>query len=763
MIRASLLLLAGGFAAQHNRVPIDPDLCMSLFVISVVLLCLRRSRWLAIFLLGFVLFMRAGTEIADARLDPQYAGDSILTQVRISDFPRRSGRTVSMRVEPVDDVRLPSHSRVTWLDSPQIPKIGERWQLELRLRRPRGNSNPGVFNLENWMFRENLQASGYVVAGKRNRLLGLVETGSAELSPLPGARRDFVDHAKSYGGDSAPVLAAIGVGARHLISREQWRRYAKTGTSHLMAISGLHIGLAAASSLALVALLSGGLRVRGNHLDRGVIGGALIAAAYAALSGFAVPSQRATIMLALVAMAFLWRRRSHPGRIVALAAMIVFLIDPISSMTPGFSLSFAAVIVLLWFARSYRRAVGSVRIYRAVASLRQLVAMQGVLLLGLMPLTVILFHRIALLAPVVNLIAVPVFSLLTVPLTLAAMVLHIADAPGSAALLRLSAVSIGVIEKIISFFAELSLADITIATAGINTWVVLLPALWVILPRGWPGRWLAIMAVFALLIHRPASPNTSCFDLHVLDIGQGLSVFVQSNQRTLVFDTGASYRGGGSAAEQLVIPFLRHRGIAAIDWLVVSHADNDHAGGVAALTGQFPIGQTYVGEPLRSGGLSALPCRAGQAWEADGVEYRFLYPKPDQRRVGNDSSCVLSVSAGQYRVLLTGDIEAVAERDLLAGLGSAAVVVIPHHGSLTSSSPAFVNRLRPELAITSAGYGNRWGFPKERVIQRWKGVGAAVLDTATSGAISLRVCAANGITRLREERQVQQRFWHDSP
>ncbi len=757
-IRASLLLLTGGFAAQHNRVPIDPDLCTWLFVTSIVLLCSRRSRRVAIFLLGFVLFMRAGMEVTDARLDAQYAGDSMLTRVRIADFPRQRDATVSMTVEPVNDMRLPARSRVTWLDPPRIPKIGEQWQLELRLRRPRGNSNPGVFSLENWMFRENLQASGYVVAGKRNRLLE-----PAELSVLPGARQRFVDHVETHGGKSAPVLAAIGVGARHLISREQWQRYAKTGTSHLMAISGLHIGLAAACALAVVALLSGALRLRGNHLDRGVVGGALTAAAYAALSGFAVPSQRATIMLALVAVAFVCRRRSHPGRIVALAATLVFLIDPISSITPGFSLSFLAVIVLLWFARGYRRPLGGVGyISRGAASLRQLIAMQGVLLLGLMPLTVILFHRIALLAPVVNLIAVPIFSLLTVPLTLAGMVLHLGDAPGSAPLLRLSAASIGMIEQIIGLFAELSLADITVATAGISSWVVLLPVLWVILPRGWPGRWLAILGVFALLIYRPATPKPSCFDLHVLDVGQGLAVFVQSSRRTLVFDTGASYRGGGSAAEQLVIPFLRHRGVAAIDWLVVSHADNDHAGGVGALTGQLPIGQTYVGEPLRSGGLSALPCRADQVWEADGVEYRFLYPKTDQRRAGNDASCVLSVSAGQYRLLLTGDIEKIAEQDLLASLEPATVVVIPHHGSLTSSSPAFVNRLRPSLAITSAGYGNRWGFPKERVIQRWKGVGASVLDTATSGAVSVRVCAANGVTRLREERREQQRFWHDS-
>ena len=700
--------------------------------------------------------MQAGNAIIDARLAEKFAGESMLTQVRITDFPKVTGVSVAMLIEPIHDKRIPLRSRVTWYDPPQIPAIGQIWEFELRLRRPRGTSNQGVFSLENWMFREQLHAAGYVVAGKRNRLL---QTGV--LSPVETYRRNFVDRARIHGDGAAPVLAAIGVGSRHLISRQQWDRYAKTGSSHLMAISGLHIGLAAATAFYLIAAFSGVLRLRGNHLDHATIGAAGMAATYALISGFAVPSQRAIIMLGLAAIAVLCRRPARPGRIVATVALLVFVIDPVSLMMPGFSLSFGAVVVLLWFARRFWRPRVGLRVY-------QLLAMQFILLLGLMPLTALIFQRIAIAAPLVNLITVPVFSFITVPLTLASMVLNPVWDAASVVLLQLSATSIRGIEWVIGEFARLPIADIFIAGVdgfgGAVLSVVLLPALWIILPRGWPGRRVAVLAVIALVLNRPAAPEHACIDAHVLDVGQGLAVVVQSREHTLVFDTGASYRGGGSAAAQVVLPFLRYKGIEAIDWLVVSHADDDHAGGVSTLVEQIEVGRILAGEDLPDVGHNVLSCEMGQYWAADGIEYRFLHPEPGKSPGGNDSSCVLTISAGSHRLILTGDIEAAGERSVLTRIPFAAtsVVLIPHHGSLTSSSPAFVNRLRPDFAIASAGYANRWGFPKERVTKRWEGAGAVVLDTASSGAVSFRLCERDGVTRLREERQQQRRFWHDS-
>ncbi len=697
----------------------------------------------------------AGNAVIDARLDAGFAGDSLLTRVRIADFPKQRGASVTMLVEAIDDQRLPLRSRVAWFEPSQLPAFGDVWEFELRLRRPHGNSNPGAFSLENWMFREKLHAAGYVVTGKRNRLL---QAGA--MSSVERYRQSFVARARYIGGTAASVLAAIGVGSRHLITREQWDRYAITGSSHLMAISGLHIGLAAAAAFFLIALLSGVCRLRGNHLDHATIGGVGMAAIYALVSGLAVPSQRATVMLGLAAFAFVSRRRADPGRIVAVVALLLFVLDPVSLMMPGFSLSFGAVVVLLWFARRY---------WRPRVGLRsiQLLVMQFVLLLGLMPMTALIFQRIAIVAPLVNLITVPVFSFVTVPVTLASMVLDPVWAAASDVLLRISAASINSIEWVIGEFAELPMTDIHIAgidgLQGALMGVVFLPALWVLLPRGWPGRWIAMLAVISLLLYKPAVPRYGCIDTHVLDVGQGLAVVVQSRGRTLIFDTGASYRSGGSAAQQVVLPFLRYKGIEVVDWLVVSHADDDHAGGTSAIVDQVEVGRILAGETLPDLGRGISTCEAGQSWRADGIEYRFLHPGPGTAFGGNDSSCVMVISAGDHRLVLTGDIETEGEKTVLARLplDAVTVVLIPHHGSLTSSSPPFVNRLRPNLAIASAGYANRWGFPKERIIRRWEGAGALVLDTASSGAISFRLCERGGVSQLREERLRQRRFWHD--
>jgi competence protein ComEC len=658
-----------------------------------------------------------------------------------------------MRLESAGDPRIPDHSHVTWFEPPQLPVLGDVWEFELRLRRPRGTSNPGVFSRENWMFRQGLQASGYVVSGPRNRL---IETGS--LSPIESYRREFVDHAVSNGEQSAPVLAAIGVGARHLISREQWDRFAKTGTSHLMAISGLPIGLASAASFGVFVLLSGLLRLRGNHLDFAVIASVITSSAYAIISGLVVPSQRATAMLGLAGLAFLCRRRAEPARIVALVALLVYILDPLSLMTPGFCLSFGAVVTLLWFSRISWQAL-------VALPLRKVIGMQLVLLFGLMPLTVLIFHRIALMAPVVNLLTLPVFSTVTVPLTLLSMVVRPIWNSAADSLLSLGAKSTRLIEWLIECFAGLPMADLTVAGGADSAiWcIVFLPAIWVVLPRGWPGRWVAILGVFSLLLYQPIRPPYSCVDTHILDVGQGLAVVMETRQSTVLFDTGRSYRGGGSAAEQVILPFLRHQGVRSIDTLVVSHADDDHAGGVAALTREIDVARIRAGEFIPVPGRSVIQCRAGELWQSDGISYRFIHPGSGSALEGNDASCVLVVSAGSHHLVLTGDIEGEAELEVLHRFPfeSASVVLMPHHGSLTSSSPAFVNRLRPAYAIASAGYDNRWGFPKERVMRRWGGIGAVVMNTASSGAISFRLCADDGIGSIREERFRQRRFWHD--
>jgi competence protein ComEC len=698
--------------------------------------------------------MLAGQAVTTTRLDPAYAGDSMLSTVRVVDFPKVTGHSIVKDIKPDEDDRIPGLTRVSWFEAPVQPSIGDIWQLELRLRQPRGTLNPGVFDYETWMFREQYRASGYVVDGKRNRLLA---TGS--LTRMERFRAGFVAtaNAATESGSAAAVLAAIGVGARHAITREQWDRFAASGTSHLMAISGLHVGLAALAAFAVsFAVLTP--VISPNGYVTAIIVGAICALFYAFVSGFGIPARRAVLMLAIVAFSVWRRRQADPAATVALAGIVVFLTDPVATMRPGFHLSFAAVALLLWLTKR-KDVVTPGR--RTIAAARQLFIMQVFLLFGLLPLTAVIFQRFAVAATPVNLIAVPVFSMVTVPLTLAGMVTDGFLPTIASLLLALAAYSVEAIEWLIGHIVGLPFASISLAqTQGIAWLFVCVPLAWVALPRAWPGRHIAVLGVLAIVTWKPAPPPEGCFDAWVLDVGQGLAVAVQTDSGLLLYDTGMAWRGGGNAAEQVVLPFLRSRRIDRIDRLVVSHADLDHSGGAPAILDGLSVGAMIVGESL--GLPREQQCIAGQQWASGRIRFEMLHPGGHETRDGNASSCVLRVSAGPHSLLLTGDIEAPSERDLLQARVplAADIVIVPHHGSLTSSTVPFVDSVYPDIAVVSSGYANRWSFPKERVVERWEAVGAEVLNTATAGALYFRVCADEGVIRTLRERDRRRRFWH---
>lgn len=755
LVPACLLILAGGVAAQHTTPSTGSDVAIALLVASIIVLPRRLLRGPACFGLGYALFTVAGNAVVDGRLDAIYAGDSMLASVRVAGFPQRTRQSVSLLVESTGDGRIPGRVRLTWFRPPVMPMPGDVWELEMRLSQPRGGANPGVFDRETWLFREKVHASGYVVAGKRNRLLW-----SGAVSRRDELRRRFVARARAAAesDEAGAVLAAVGVGARHLVTREQWTRFAATGTSHLMAISGLHIGLAALCAFAIGFGLAGLMPGDANSLVAALLLSVALAAVYAWLSGFGVPARRAIIMLGASALIVARRRQVDAFAVVSFAAIVVFISDPVATLAPGFHLSFAAVILLLWLAR--RRDTASGR-WRPVVGIRRLFVMQVFLLFGLLPLTAIIFHRFALVATPVNLIAVPAFSFITAPLTLAALAIGEHAESASIALLHLAAHSVDGLEALISFAADLPYAHFRLVEIrGTASLILLVPLAWIVLPPGWPARRIAVLGALAIVCWKPDPAPQGCFDTWVLDVGQGLAVVIQTGQGVVLYDTGMAWQSGGSIAQQVITPFLQSRGLSRIDRLVISHSDLDHSGGLNALEQDFDIGHTIVGEPLAD--TVAWRCIAGQGWWQGAVHFEMLHPLARHDATGNDASCVLRVSAGPHSLLLTGDIEAAAERDLVqrrARLG-ADVVVVPHHGSLTSSSVPFVDSVHPDVAIVSSAYANRWGFPKDAVVERWQASGAAVLNTARDGAVYLRTCAADGLVELRREREERRRFWH---
>lgn len=717
---------------------------------------LRRS--FACLLAGSLAYWLHAELLLAGQLSPELEGESLLVEVVVPESPRHDGMTTSLVAMPVDDERIPRRLRLTWVDAPVTVRAGDRWRLEARLRRPRGSHNPGGMDFEGWLFRDRVGATGYVVNGVHNHLLSSGRPGF-----LRGVRQRFIDRTVSVvgPGDSAGVLVAIIVGARHLIRPDQWDRYAETGTSHLMAISGLHIGLAASGAYLIVLALS--VCSARQFARRDVaLGAALVAAvAYACVSGMALPARRATIMLACVTVMLLLRREPNAGPVLAFAALAIGVLDPVSTMAPGFRLSFAAVATLVWL--SLRRpTVRAPERYGADQVVAGLVTVQLALFLGLMPLTIQSFGRIALPAPLLNLVAVPIFSLATVPLGLIALIL---DGPFAIAgdwFLGLAAATIDLLEVLIGHAAA---AGGSSRVAGIEgaAWVALVALFaWTLLPPGWPGRWISWLAVVFIVAWRPAAPATGCVRASILDVGQGLAVVLETRSRVVLFDAGPRYRNGSSAGENVVLPYLRSRGIPRVDLAVISHPDIDHAGGLAAIAAALPVGDIVAGNAGLLSDVAARPCILGQRWAWDGVEYTILSPPGEGGMTRNDASCVLLVAAGETRLLFTGDIEKPAETRLVErrALPVVDLATVPHHGSRTSSTMPFVLELRPDYAIVSAARHNQWGFPKPDVVSRWRAAGAQVLNTGISGAILVDACDEDRGIAVREYRSLYRRIWH---
>jgi competence protein ComEC len=763
MLKSCLSLLAGAYALHFTSFVSNYVLLPAVVFGAAVAFLAGGRRAAAWFTAGFALFALHALQVVGLRLQPPFEGDSMLTVLEVTDFPRRRGEMISFVARPVDDRRIPPRVRLSWFEAADSPQIGDVWQLEVRLRRPRGTSNPGVFDYETWLFRERIGATGYVVNGPRNRRL---EQDAGVL--IDRLRQHIVRRLDSIieNGDAAAVVAAITVGARQGITAEQWLRYAKSGTSHLMAISGLHVGLASTAAWWLVVTACALLRLGGNHLKIAWIAALAVAAGYACLSGFAVPARRATLMLLLLVVVLVRSREPQPFALLAAACIVVVAVDPLATLAPGFQLSFAAVLLLLWFARRQALAMNFPVVLRFAGRGVQLAAVQVFLLFGLLPLTVSNFGRVSFVAPPVNFVAVPLFSLVTVPLALAGMVLDGPLAFAGNAALRASGASVELVQWLIGLAVSVPYGAVaTTAIDGTKGICLATVLAWVALPRSWPGRHIVVLATLVLVADRVDGPPDACVDVRMLDVGQGLAVVLRTRQRTMLYDTGTAYPGGSDMATRVVLPYLTAQGIQRIDRLIVSHSDLDHAGGTASVLAGIDVAAVLAGEPDTLASAPVTGCRRGQAWRWDGVAFEVLHPPGDAEYSGNEASCVVLVEAGDARLLLTGDIESGAERSLAGagGPGRVDAVVVPHHGSNTSSSIGFVRTVSADLALVSAGYRNRWGLPSPAVVRRWQESGATVFVSAHEGAIGLRLCDQAGIVRLSRHRAKSRRLWHEGP
>ena len=730
----------------------------------LALLAIQKRLVLAVpaaLLCGFLYTLMVADGILANSLDEHFEGKDLQVTGTIASLPEQKDKQLRFMFD-VESVTLnhqsiqgPGKIRLSWYGR-NIPDLraGERWLLNVRLKRPHGFSNPGGFDYEAWLFQQGIRATGYVRGKQVNQKLA---DAGLHLHNIRQAIRDRLTRLAND-QESIGILLALAIGDRSRISATQWQAFNATGTNHLVAISGLHISLVAGIAFFLMRRLwcfFPRLILLYPAPHAAVIAALIAALIYAALAGFALPTQRAVVMLAVLAAGKLFGWRLSAFQILAVALFVVLLLDPLGVMSPGFWLSFIAVATIFYTMQGRWNASGWWWRWGRV---------QWTITLLMAPVLILFFGKLSLISPLANALAIPIVGLVVVPLTLLAVV-TIFWSSLSALLLVVAGFVMHHTANLLIVMEGWSFSQWQFT--GNSFWTIVVATLavaWMLLPRGMPNRWLGVIGILPLVLVSSYPVEEDKFLFTLLDVGQGLSAVIQTKHHVVVYDVGPKFSADFDTGEAVVLPFLRQQGRDKIDVLLVSHADNDHAGGLRSVATGIAVDRFLSIEPQLSPTLKGELCQAGQHWTFDGVLFEIIHPSLDWPvRKRNNGSCVLRVSVGDHRVLLPGDIEKKAERFLNSShndLLRADVMVVPHHGSKTSSSQGFIQAVQPRYALLPVGYRNRYRLPNAQILARYKENRISTRSTADHGAITLQVSKA-GVSSPALHREQEKRFWHN--
>jgi competence protein ComEC len=646
-------------------------------------------------------------------------------------------------------------------------KVGERWRLTVRLKRPHTTYNPHGFDYEYWAFSENIRATGTLQ----------LKSGVVRLSPFVWRPSTVVNLARENiakrielalpNAAYAGIVKALVVGDDSQVNQSQWQTLLTTGTNHLMSISGLHITMLAGLGYWLFAQCWRRFSILVNAFPTqkaASLAGLFVAILYAALAGFSIPTQRTLYMLATVVFMLLLNRKLLFTHVLSTALFVVVLLDPWSVSSAGFWLSFGAVAFIV-FATSHR--------LRSPSWMLIALRTQWAVTLGLMPLLVLMFGQFSIISPIANAFAIPLVSYAVVPPAILGSLLPM------------------------NWLIQFSHAMLEWVMYGLNaiatwpmavwqqpepaTWAVCLGIMgiaWHLLPNGVPFRIWALFCLLPLFNASPTIVQPKHFNVTVLDVGQGQAVLVQTAKHALLYDTGPIYSEESNAGARIVLPFLRGEGVKKLDMLVLSHDDNDHVGGATAIFDSLPVINLLSSLNLQAQTFSQKPylqhkprfqqrCQSGQHWQWDGVSFEVLSPNQTVYEEGktkdNNKSCVIKVSQQTSTLLLTGDIEKSAEYALLNQYSNqlkSTVMLAPHHGSKTSSTADFINAVNPKLAIVTNGYLNRFGHPKPAVMARYQQQQIKLMRSDYNGAIQLNF-NQSALTSVVSWRNAHKKYWHE--
>jgi len=724
-----------------------------------------RLRLVAVVLIGFAWCAWRASLALDARLLAELEGRDFDVTGVVDELPisRIEASRAILRIERVelDGKILPiaGRVRIAWYAAPAgALEACSRWQLRLRLKRPRGLVNPGGFDFERHALERGIVAVGYVRADGENRKVGeralCIDRLRADLS------REIAERIADP--HDAALVRAFAIGDTRGLDEDDWIVARANGIPHLIAISGFHVGVAAAFGALAAGLLwwlFPRLALRVPHPMAQIPAALATALFYGALAGGSLPTVRTLLMIGIVALSRARRRAGAGAQTLALALTAILIVDPLAVLSAGFWLSFVGVAFLMLF---LSRGAG------VLAFVRELTLGQLAMTVSLLPLTVWFFGEASLIGALSNLIAVPFVSFVIVPLCLLGVLALLVIPMLASPLLVAASQCAHFLWLLLERMAALPGAHWYLPEA--NPWALVLAMLgaaWLLLPRGVPLRAAGVLLFLPLLAPPRTLPGDGAFEAVVIDVGQGLSVFVRTRTHALLYDAGARYPSEFDLGKAAVLPTLHALGVDRLDRLMISHGDNDHAGGAAAVAQAFPAAERSGGEPARSE-IGLRQCTAGESWDWDGVHFRIVAPTQD--RLGsvaasrdNDLSCVVVVEGRGGRLLLTGDISSRIEPEVAAALGSDGpplVLVVPHHGSRSSSAAAFIAALRPVLAIVSAGWRSRFGHPHAEVVARYRDAGVPMLNTAGQGALRVAFPADAPPIALGE-RQRRRRYWRE--
>jgi len=743
-----------------------------IFFTTLCLLCFKFTRLPGVSGLGLCWGLLVCQTIVDNQIPLGWENRSLLLRGEIIDLPRvKTGVQRFMFKVECAAPDEPDVEKDTCLgrfrdyriqlslysDEPRV-KPGETWSFKARLKRPHGLVNAATFNYEAWLLSHHLAGTGYIQSASVNKKLK--EQGiQRPVQQVRYAWREFVNENLAYSRYKG-LLVALLVGDSSAIDPIHWNILSFTGTNHLLIISGLHvslvIGLVFNILKAAGRLILPGFRTRNIAILLAMV----VTFAYAQIAGFGLPVQRALVMAIVVFSSLLRKKTTRTRDVLLIALLAVSISDPMAPFSTGFWLSFCAVMVLLFiFCGRYRITKTPAQLFR-----NALFAQWGVYI-GLFALTGYLVMQVSLVAPLANIIAIPFISLLVVPcLLLAVFTWQLAEEPGKY-LLHLSEKLVELLWQYLEVLAQPELIWIPLMPVQLNAILGLMAGLLLLVPAGLPGRWLSLFLALPLVSPQLAKLNTHEVQISILDVGQGLSVLIQTRNHSLIYDMGSSRDKRFDLGSRVVVPEIRFRGILALDKAVISNGDNDHAGGARSVLEQIPTFNIASGDPQRvlpmlQPNRNVFSCVKGDSWIWDGVVFEIVHPNDDKSWDGNNQSCVLRINTGEFSALIPGDIDVDVERQLLESIdGHVDLLVVPHHGSGSSSSPGFLNRLSPSYAIVSAGYLNRFDHPNHLVLERYRNRDIELYNTSADGAVEIRAFAS-GRVKITSQRATNRRFWY---